>query len=99
MWSKYTLRISSNTIKAILRRHGIRRKKRKVRENLLPFEQMQVDTKYILDQDSLPREIYEHIKRFISGVSVDVATRANFMALSYELSSFFGAVFLTLVLL
>jgi len=37
-------------------------KKRKVRENLLPFEQMQVDTKYILDQDSLPREVYEHIK-------------------------------------
>jgi len=24
---------------------------------LLPFEEMQVDTKYILDQDSLPREV------------------------------------------
>ena len=60
-----------NTIKAILRRHGIGRKKRRVRrgsrplydyEHLLPFEEMQVDTKYILDQDSLPREVYEHIK-------------------------------------
>jgi len=112
LWRKYALRISPNTIKAILRRHEIRRKKRKVRRNsrplydyehLLPFEQMQVDTKYILDQDSLPREVYEHIK--VCGLPIyqwsviDVATRANFMALSYELSSFFGAVFLTLVLL
>ena len=48
---KYTLGISHNTIKAILRRHGQRRKKRRVRrgsrplydyEHLLPFEEMQV---------------------------------------------------------
>jgi len=66
LWRKYTLGISPNTIKAILRRHGQRRKRRRVRrgsrplydyEHLLPFEEMQVDTKYILDQDSLPREV------------------------------------------
>ena len=112
LWSKYTLGISPNTIKAILRRHGIRRKRRRVRrgsrplydyEHLLPFEEMQVDTKYILDQDSLPREVYEHIKGLGLPIYqwslIDVATRVRFIALSYELSSFFGAVFLTLVLL
>ena len=52
-----------NTIEAVRRRHGLSRKRRKVRrgsrplydyEHLLPFEKLQVDTKYILDQDSLP---------------------------------------------
>ena len=51
LWRKYTLGISPNTIKAILRRHGQRRKRRRVRrgsrplydyEHLLPFEEMQV---------------------------------------------------------
>ena len=28
-------------------------------EHLLPFEELQVDTKYILDQDSLPREVFQ----------------------------------------
>ena len=90
LWRKYTLAISPNTIKAILRRHGQRRKKRRVRrgsrplydyEHLLPFEEMQVDTKYILDQDSLSREVYEHIKA--CGLPIyqwslpDVATRVS----------------------
>ena len=48
LWRKYTLGISPNTIKAILRRYGIGRKKRKVRrgsrplydyERLLSFEE------------------------------------------------------------
>ena len=112
LWRKYSLGISPNTIKVVLRRQGLERKRRKVRrgsrplydyEHLLPFEELQVDTKYVLDQDSLPREVYEHIKAW--GLPIyqwslmDVATRVRFMALSYELSSFFGAVFLTLVLL
>jgi len=33
LWRKYTLGISPNTIKAILRRHGQRRKRRKVSNN------------------------------------------------------------------
>ena len=90
LWRKYTLGISHNTIKAILRRHGQRRKRRRVRrgsrplydyEHLLPFEEMQVDTKYILDQDSLPRDVYGHIKA--CGLPIyqwslpDVATRVS----------------------
>ncbi|RLA84460.1 MAG: hypothetical protein DRG31_04915 [Deltaproteobacteria bacterium] len=67
LWRKYSLGISPNTVKAILRRHGIGRKKRRVRrssrplydyEHLLPFEEMQVDTKYVLDQDSLQKDPY-----------------------------------------
>lgn len=108
---KYSLHLSPNTIKAVLRRHRVRKKSRKVRrgsrplydyEGLLPFSELQVDTKHILDQDSLPRDVYQHIKAqglpLYQWTVLDVATRARFLALSYELSSYFGAAFLTLVL-
>jgi len=56
---------------------------------------MQVDTKYILDKNPLPKEV--HVKACELPIYhwslIDVATRANFIALSYELSSFFEAVF------
>ena len=37
LWRKYTLGISHNTIKAILRRHGQRRKRRRVRRGSRPL--------------------------------------------------------------
>jgi len=91
---QYSLKISPNTIKVILRRGGIKRQKRRVRrgerplydyEHLLPFEELQVDTKHILDQDSLPRDVYEHIRGqglpIYQWTCIDVAARARFLAL------------------
>jgi len=109
---KYALEISPWTIKAILRRGGVPQKRRRVRrgrrplydyEHLLPFEQLQLDTKWILDKKGLPGEVYEHIKGhglpIYQWTLIDVATRARFLAYSWELSATFGAVFLGTVVL
>ena len=64
---------------------------------------MQLDTKHILDKDALPAEVYAHIKHYHLPLYewniIDVATRIRFTAYSHELSSVFGMMFLSLVLL
>ena len=70
---KYSIQMSENTIKAILNRANIGKKKRKTHtgenrslydyEALLPFEKFQLDTKHLLDKKSLPKEVYEHMKK------------------------------------
>jgi len=69
---KYSLSFSENTIKAILRRNGISKEKRKRKksgrhlydyEALTPFRELQLDTKHIYDKTSLPPHVYEHMKK------------------------------------
>ena len=85
---KYGIEISENTIKKILK--------------LLPFSQMQMDTKYILDKKSLPVSAYNYAKR--SGLPlyewniIDAKTRIKFTAYSYKLNSTYGFLFVFLVL-
>jgi hypothetical protein len=110
---KYALVFSENTIKAILRRNQVIRRRRcsatgKPRhlydyEHLVPFRELQLDTKHLLDKRALPKEVYDHMKQYgLPGYEwhiMDAATRARFTAYSYELSATFGFVFIVLVLL
>ena len=104
---KYGLYISENTIKAILKRNQIPKKKRKSHsgkyrqlydyENLIPFTHFQLDTKHLLDFSSLPKEVYNHmIKAKLPryGLNlIDVATRARFSWYCNELSSHYSLMF------
>lgn len=108
---KYSVEISENTIKAILRRHNIEKRKKKSHtgkyrtlydyEALLPFEKFQLDTKHLLDKKSLPKEVYEHMKKHklprYEWNIIDVGTRTRFTAYSYELSAVFGFMFIVFV--
>jgi putative transposase len=110
---KLSLRFSEDTIKAILRRNSVKKKTRRTAnarrrplydyEALMPFQEMQLDTKHILDQDALPAEAYAHIQRnnlpLYEWNIIDVATRIRFTAYSHELSAVFAIMFLSIVLL
>ena len=69
----------------------------------MPFQQMQLDTKHILDKDALPAEVYAHIQHhnlpLFEWNIIDVATRIRFTAYSHELSAVFASMFLSLILL
>lgn len=113
LWRKYAMRISEDTVKAILRRKRVLRNTRRTArgkrrplydyEALRPFEQMQLDTKHLLDKDALSQDVYEHIQRqglpLYEWNMIDVCTRARFTAYSHELSASFGLSFITFVLL
>ena len=113
LFRKYGLRFSENTIKAILRRNQIKRPSRRTSkgksrplydyEALMPFSEMQLDTKHLLDKKALPKDVYEHMVRcdlpLYEWHMMDVATRARFTAYSHELSATFGFLFIVLVLL
>lgn len=105
---KYGLSISENTIKAILKRNKVKRKRRKSAtgkyrdlydyENLTPFTHFQLDTKHLLDFSSLPRQVYNHmIKANLPKYElslIDVATRARFSWYCYELNSHYSLMFI-----
>ena len=112
LFRKYGLSISENTVKSVLRRNNVKKKKVKVRrgarrlynyESLLPFEKFQLDTKHLLDKESLPIRVYNHIRE--KGLPVyewnlvDVATRLRFTAYSYRLNSTYGYLFILLCIL
>jgi len=69
------------------------------------FEQLQYDTKEILDQHSLPKEIYQKFKSRRLNLPkyqwtiVDAKTRTRFLAWSYTLTSIYGLKFLQTVVL
>jgi len=110
---KYSLPISENTIKAILKRNNVGRwSKRSTTgqtrhlydyEALEPFKECQLDTKHLLDKSALPKDVYEHINRCnlpkYEWHLMDAATRTRFTAYSHELSATFGFMFIVLVLL
>jgi len=67
------------------------------------FEQLQYDTKEILDKKALPQNIYELFKNnqdlpLYQWTIIDAKTRTRFLAWSYHLSSFHGAIFLFFVI-
>lgn len=110
---KFSVRFPEDTVKAVLRRHGVKKKTRKTAnacrrplydyEALMPFQEMQLDTKHLLDKNALPAEVYAHIKRaqlpLYEWNLIDVATRIRFTAYSHQLSAVFATMFLSLVLL
>jgi hypothetical protein len=69
------------------------------------FGQLQYDTKEILDQHALPKEIYQKFKSQKLNLPkyqwtiVDAKTKTRFLAWSYTLTSFYGLKFLQTVIL
>ena len=69
------------------------------------FEQLQYDTKEILDQHALPKEIYQKFNSRRLNLPkyqwtiVDAKTRTRFLAWSYTLTSIYGLKFLQTVIL
>ena len=106
----YSVFVSENTVKAVLKREGLRPRRRRSSKGmarplydytaLIPFSEFQLDTKHLLDKKSLPESTYRHMEAkelpLYEWNLVDVATRARFTAYSYELTSTFGLLFLTL---
>lgn len=113
MFQKYGHRLNMYTVKKVLQRNQVRKKKvrtknKRVRhlydyEHLSPFCEFQLDTKHILDQDALPEDVYNHIRdknlpRYEWNM-IDVSTRTRFTAYSHHLDSVYGFTFICLVLL
>ncbi|KYC45193.1 MAG: Bacterial regulatory protein, Fis family [Candidatus Methanofastidiosum methylothiophilum] len=110
---KYSLNISEDTIKAILKRNSVEKKKKRAYngknrslydyENLLPFYEFQLDTKHILDKNALPESVYKHISKYglplYEWNMIDIATRARFTAYSYELNATYGYAFIVFCML
>jgi transposase InsO family protein len=106
--SKDNLVIPESTIGKMLKIKGLARKKKRVRreysrikylwDKILPFEQMEMDTKDILDKGTLPQEIYQHVldSSFIpkwQWTVIDPVTRIRFLAWSYSRDWSCGQVF------
>ncbi len=110
---KYSLSFSENTIKAILKRNQVKRKKKRTAngqrrhlydyEALEPFRELQLDTKHLLDKSALPKDVYDHIKEHglprYEWHLMEVATRTRFTVYSHELSATYGFMFIIFVLL
>ena len=113
MKKRYGLDISPNTIKAILKRNNVKRKKVRTKskgvrhlynyDELEAFEELQIDTKYLLDSNSLPKDVYENMKKrklpLYEWNAIDAKTRIRFTAYSWSLNSTFGLLFTLLVVL
>jgi len=106
--SKDSLAIPESTIGKVLKAKGLARKKKRVRreysrvkylwDKILPFEQLEMDTKEILDKGTLPKEIYDHAlnSSFIpkwQWTAIDPVTRIRFLAWSYSRDWSNGQVF------
>ena len=104
---KYSISISENTIKKVLNRNRLKPKRIRTKnknrrhlydyKHLSPFSQLQIDTKHILDETSLPKDVYEHMKKYslprYEWNAIDVKTRMRFTAYSHTLSASFGFAF------
>ena len=108
IFSKDNLLIPESTIGKILKVRNLTRKKRRVRREyhkvkyqwnkILPFEQLEMDTKEIADKKTLPKKIYEHVlySSFIpkwQWTVIDPVTRIRFLAWSYSKNWSCGQVF------
>jgi transposase len=112
MAQKDNILIPESTIGKILKEKKLTRKKKRVRreyhlvkyhlERILPFENLEVDTKEILDKRTLPKEVYEYLLRsdFIPKYQwtvIEPVTRIRFLAWSYSKDWSCGQVFLKMV--
>ena len=112
MRMKYGLEFSDRHVRTVFKNAGLQRQKKKrsangeqrvlyVHENLLPFEQMQVDTKHILDKHALPQSTYDFLRKMglpcYQWTAIDIKTRIRFLAWSHECNCTNGKIFLELI--
>ena len=106
------IEISPHTIRHILRRYGLERKRQRRKsvypafwawETQEPLSFFQVDTKDIRDKGSLGTKLVTHLSRHhlprYQWTACDARTRLRFIAYSHSLDSTCGLAFLLLVLL
>lgn len=107
--SQENLLVPESTIGKILHDRKLARKKKRVRREyhrikyqwnkILPFEQLEMDTKEIADKKTLPKEIYDYVKKnshFIpqwQWTIIDPLTRIRFLSWSYSKDWSCGQVF------
>lgn len=110
---KYSILIQEDYIKFLLRKNKVNKKYVRTKNNnrrrlydyesLLPFTELQVDTKHILDEKALPMEVYEHIKNRLLPTyaynAIDVKTRIRFTMYAHSLNATYGILFLFIVIL
>ena len=79
-----------------MKRGRVRTKSKSVRHlynynQLEAFEELQIDTKYLLDSNSLPEDVYENMKErelpLYEWNAIDAKTRMRFTAYSWSLNS------------
>lgn len=113
LFKQYGIEISQNTIRAILKRNEVKPKRVRTKskgtrhlynyEELEAFEELQIDTKYLHDSNSLPKDVYENMRRrklpFYEWNAIDAKTRMRFTAYSWELNSTFGLMFVLMVVM
>ena len=106
--------IPESTIGKILKKNNLTRRKKRVRreyhrvkyqwDKILPFEEAEMDTKYILDKQTLPKEVYDYVKEsdFIPKYQwtfTEPVTRMRFLAWSYSCDWACGQVFGKMIVL
>jgi transposase len=109
---KDNILVPESTLGKILKQKGLVRKKKRVRreyhlvkyhlEKIFSFENLEVDTKEILDKRTLPKEIYEYLlgSDFIpkyQWTAIEPVTRIRFLAWSFNRDGSCGQVFLKMV--
>ena len=97
IFQKEGINIAESTIGKVIKRAGLERKRRKrVKRSraspfynmqfLFSFQEMQVDVKEILDKETLPEEVYRHLKDSdlpcFQWTVIDVLTRIRFLPFS-----------------
>lgn len=112
MKMKYGLEFTDRHVRTVFKWAGLQKQKKRrsangeqrvlyIHENLLPFEQMQVDTKHILDKHALPQATYDFIRRMglpcYQWTAIDIKTRIRFLAWSHECNCTYGKLFLELI--
>ncbi len=110
--SRLGIIVSAHTLRHVLRREGTvkRNKRRSSRESkplydyehLLPFEEGQIDTKYVDDYGALGDLVFllrRHDLPPYQWTYVDAKTKTRFLAYSYSINSTFGCLFLGMILL
>jgi len=113
IFQKEGIDIPESTIGKVIKRNNLQRTKRKrVKRSraspfcnmafLFPFQEMQADVKEILDKETLPEEVYRHLKisdlPIFQWTVIDVLTRIRFIAFSYRKDWFCGKAYLQLVI-
>ena len=113
LYDRYGIAISKNTVRAILKRNKVYRKRVRTKskgvrhlynyEELETFEQLQIDTKHLLDMSALPKDVYENMKDkglpLYEWNAIDARTRIRFTAYSWGINSTYGLLFVMMVVM
>jgi len=109
---KDNILIPESTIGKILKEKRLTRKKKRVKreyhlikyqwERILPFENLEIDTKEILDKRTLPKDVYEYLLKsdFIpkyQWTAIEPKTRIRLLSWSFNKDWSCGQVFLKMV--